>query len=109
SCSSRLRQDGGEGRDERSSGGKLALRLRQWVSAEYQLAHAAWKSRRACCCTITLPFASHGNAARASVSCLHCATSPGAGGPLGSHHNRCSTARFHTNRAWAQCSRRAFS
>ena len=33
----------------------------------------AWaKSRNACCCTIWVPWASHGWAARACVSCLHC-------------------------------------
>jgi hypothetical protein len=73
-----------------------------------QLGLAEWKSRRACCWTITLPCASHGNAARASVSCRHCSANPGAGRP-GCHHDRCSTARFHTNRAWAQCSRSAVS
>lgn len=64
----------------------------------------AWRwSRIACCCTITLPSASHGLAARAAVNCRHRSANPGAEPRPTRHQDSCSTHRFHTNRASAQC------
>jgi len=63
----------------------------------------AWaKSRKACCCTICEPAASHGYSARAAVSCRDCSRYPGALVRPECQCEYCSTARFHTYRAWAQ-------
>ncbi len=51
------------------------------------------------------PAASHGCSARAAVSCRHCCGQPGAPARPGRQWRCCSTARFHTYRAWLQWSR----
>jgi hypothetical protein len=48
------------------------------------------------------PSASHGSAARAWASCRWRSALPGAAPRPGHHHDCCSTARFHTNRASSQ-------
>jgi len=64
----------------------------------------AWsRSRRACCCAVWLPAASHGSALRASVSWRHCSANPGVGpGPAGTCRavpGRGSTRTGHARKA----------
>src|SRR6516165_1635818 len=73
------------------------------LSLAKNAAIALSKSRSACCCTEDDPSASHGSAARASASCRCRSAGPGAAPRPGHHQDCCSTARFHTYRACAQC------
>ena len=65
-------------------------------------APARSKSRSACCCTLDDPSPSQANSCRASANCLMRSAGPGAGRRDRPQLN-CSTAKFHTNRASAQC------
>ena len=77
---------------------RLPAGLPVWKNAAIALS----KSRSACCCTDDEPSASHRSAARAWASCRPRSAPPGAAPRPGHHHDCCSTARFHTNRASAQ-------
>jgi hypothetical protein len=72
------------------------------LSARKNAATALSKSRSACCCTADEPSRNHGSAARAAASCRPRSALPGAAPRPGHHHDCCSTARFHTNRASSQ-------
>src|SRR6516164_2704759 len=89
---------------------RLALRQRgrRCVPAKKFAIACLW-SRTACCCTITLPAASHGLPVRALVSCRQRSAKPGTFSRPGRHHDSCSTHRFHTYRASAQCRSRISS
>ncbi len=76
-------------------------RGRPWVPA-HQFRNAWSKSRKACCCTDEEPSPSH-DARRASASCRNRSAEPGAGPRPRRQQLACSNARFHTNRASAQC------
>ena len=75
---------------------------RRCVPAKKFVIAWAW-SRIACCCTITLPSASHWLFSRAAVSCRHRSANRGIGPRPGRHQDSCSTHRFHTYLASAQC------
>ena len=81
---------------------------RPWVPAK-KPRHAWSRSRRACCCTVCEPPASHGFAFRASVSWAACPSYPGVGPFHRRHIGRCSSPRFHTYRACPHCSSRSTS